>query len=83
MAQHPRPVVVAHPLGLGALPVRWSARDRPTKHAKATVPIGLYHVWTERDDRATSPKDAWFQIIREHERIKICESRSSSKTPRD
>jgi len=49
--------------------------NRPTKHAKATVPIGLYHVWTERDGKATSPKDAWFQIIREHERIKICEIR--------
>ncbi|MHC4137400.1 MAG: PstS family phosphate ABC transporter substrate-binding protein [Planctomycetota bacterium] len=49
--------------------------DRPTKHAEATVPIGLYHVWTERDGKATSPRDAWFQIIQEHERIKICESR--------
>lgn len=60
-----------------------ASTDRPTKHAKATVPIGLYHVWTERDGRATSPKDAWFQIIREHERIKICESRSIRKAPKD
>jgi hypothetical protein len=40
-----------------------------------TVSIGLYHVWTERDGKATSPKEAWSQVIREHERIWIYESR--------
>jgi len=46
-----------------------------TKDAKVTVPIGLYHVWTERDGTATSPKEAWFQVIREQERIRIYENR--------
>ena len=49
--------------------------DGPTPSAKATVPIGLYCVWTERDGTATSPPDAWFEIIQEHERVKICEAR--------
>ncbi len=48
--------------------------DDPTNGAKATVPIGLYYVWTERDGKATSPTDAWFQIVREQEGIKICET---------
>ena len=47
----------------------------PTHKAKATIPVGLYYVWTEREGKATSPTDAWFQIIRENERLKIYESR--------
>jgi phosphate transport system substrate-binding protein len=39
-----------------------------------TLSIGLYHVWTERDGKATSPKGAWFQVVREHERIRIYET---------
>lgn len=48
----------------------------PTPGAKATLPIGLYNVWTERDGTATSPPDAWFEVVQEQERIKIYEART-------
>ena len=47
----------------------------PTKSKEVTLPIGLYHIWTERDGRATSPKKAWFPVIRERERIRVYENR--------
>jgi phosphate transport system substrate-binding protein len=53
----------------------FAATFDPSKDAKATISIGLYHVWTERDGKATSPMEAWFQVTRENERIRICESR--------
>lgn len=64
-------------LRLMGQPTAFSADDL-TNGAKATVPIGLYYAWTERDGKATSPTDAWFQIVREQERIKICEPRHRS-----
>jgi hypothetical protein len=47
----------------------------PTRRVEATLPIGLYHVWTERDGKPTSPTDAWFPVLREQERIKVYETR--------
>jgi phosphate transport system substrate-binding protein len=54
-----------------------------TKGAEATVPIGLYSIWTERDGKATSPTDAWFPVIREKEPIKIYETREGTDRPTD
>lgn len=45
-----------------------------TNRVEATVSIGLYCAWTERNGKPTSPTDAWFPVIREHERIKIYET---------
>ncbi len=47
----------------------------PINRVEATVSIGIYNIWTERDGQATSPPDAWFPIVRKHERIKIYETR--------
>lgn len=46
----------------------------PVVGAETTIPMGLYNIWTERDGEPTSPRDAWFQITRARERIKIYES---------
>jgi phosphate transport system substrate-binding protein len=51
--------------------------------AEATIPIGLYTIWTERDGKATSPTDAWFHVVREQERIKIYETRETIQRPTD
>jgi phosphate transport system substrate-binding protein len=50
---------------------------------EATVPIGLYSIWTERDGKATSPTDAWFPVLREKEPIKIYETRERTHRPAD
>jgi hypothetical protein len=42
--------------------------------AEVTLSIGLYYVWTERGDKATSPKGAWFPVIRKRERVRIYET---------
>lgn len=55
--------------------------------AGITVPIGLYEIWAERDGEPTSPRDAWYAIARERERIKIYElpryGRSTAKASRE
>ena len=56
--------------------------DQATR-AEATVPIGLYNIWTERDGKATSPTDVWFHVIREEERIKIYETREAIQRTTD
>ena len=51
------------------------AQAKTAKDAKAKVRIGLFHIWTERDGRATSRRNECFQIVRQNERIKIRENR--------
>jgi hypothetical protein len=38
-----------------------------------TVPIGLYHIWTERDGKPTSERDNIYHVINTQHRIEITE----------
>jgi len=59
---------------LVGLPDAW-AGELPAKGGPVKLPIGLWHVWTERDGEPTSHQEGWFPIVRENERIRIFETR--------
>ena len=46
----------------------------PTNETNETLPIGIYHVWTERAGKVTSEKANIFRILRSQERVQVVEN---------
>jgi len=44
------------------------------------VPIGRYHIWSERDGRPTSDTDRIYELIKAEEKVEIQENASSQKS---
>jgi hypothetical protein len=51
--------------------------NRLTNEASAVLPIGLYNVWAERDEKPTSSRTSAFAIIKREEILDITEFTST------